>query len=66
MMDFLEVHHLILMICPVISLQNSMTDVLKVQRIFAYNKKRNPESSRLRKFRLHLTYMIDMFNLTLI
>ena len=38
MMDFLEVHHLILMICPVISLQNSMTYVLEVQRIFAYKK----------------------------
>ena len=44
MMDFLEVHHLILMICPVISLQNSMTDVLKVQRIFAYNKKKEIRS----------------------
>jgi len=38
-MDFQEVHHLILMICLDISLQNSMTDVLEVQRIFAYNKK---------------------------
>lgn len=60
MMDFQEVHHLILIIFPDISLQNSMTDVLEVQRIFAYNKKRNPESSRLRKFRLHLTYIIDL------
>ena len=39
MMNFLEVHHLILMIYMDISLQNSMTDVLEVQRIFAYNKK---------------------------